>query len=59
MTEPDTRQKKILFVVNDAPFFLSHRLPLALAARDSKQTALSNALRGLGRADAKGKYNIS
>ena len=25
--------KKILFVVNDAPFFLSHRLPLALAAR--------------------------
>ena len=35
MTEPDTRQKKILFVVNDAPFFLSHRLPLALAARDS------------------------
>jgi glycosyltransferase involved in cell wall biosynthesis len=26
-------QKKILFVVNDAPFFLSHRLPLALAAK--------------------------
>ena len=28
-------QKKILFVVNDAPFFLSHRLPLALAAKDA------------------------
>ena len=27
--------KKILFVVNDAPFFVSHRLPLALAARDA------------------------
>ena len=24
-----------MFVVNDAPFFLSHRLPLALAARDA------------------------
>ena len=32
VTETDTRKKKILFVVNDAPFFLSHRLPLALAA---------------------------
>lgn len=28
-------QKKILFVVNDAPFFLSHRLPLALAAKEA------------------------
>lgn len=26
---------KLLFVVNDAPFFISHRLPLALAARDA------------------------
>jgi glycosyltransferase involved in cell wall biosynthesis len=25
--------RKILYVVNDAPFFLSHRLPLALAAK--------------------------
>ena len=31
MTEP----LKILYVVNDGPFFLSHRLPLALAARDA------------------------
>lgn len=35
MTETDARHKKILFVVNDAPFFLSHRLPLAQAARDA------------------------
>jgi glycosyltransferase involved in cell wall biosynthesis len=28
------QEKLILFVVNDAGFFLSHRLPLALAARD-------------------------
>jgi glycosyltransferase involved in cell wall biosynthesis len=28
-------RKRILFVLNDAPFFLSHRLPLALAARDA------------------------
>jgi glycosyltransferase involved in cell wall biosynthesis len=34
VSEADTR-KKILFVVNDAPFFLSHRLPLALAAREA------------------------
>ena len=34
MIEADTH-KKILFVVNDAPFFISHRLPLALAARDA------------------------
>lgn len=35
--DPDdvTSQHKILFVVNDGPFFLSHRLPLALAARDA------------------------
>ena len=33
--EADKRTKIILFVVNDAPFFLSHRLPLALAARDA------------------------
>jgi glycosyltransferase involved in cell wall biosynthesis len=33
VVESDKRSKKILFVVNDAPFFLSHRLPLALAAR--------------------------
>jgi len=26
---------RILFVANDAPFFVSHRLPLALAARDA------------------------
>lgn len=26
---------KILFVVNDGPFFLSHRLPLAVAAREA------------------------
>ncbi|MET0067269.1 MAG: glycosyltransferase family 4 protein [Candidatus Thiodiazotropha sp.] len=31
MSDPD---RLILFVVNDAGFFLSHRLPLALAARD-------------------------
>ncbi len=35
MAEADRHGKKILFVVNDAPFFLSHRLPLALAARDA------------------------
>ena len=34
MIDADTH-KKILFVVNDAPFFISHRLPLALAARDA------------------------
>lgn len=28
------RSRIILFVVNDLPFFLSHRLPLALAAKD-------------------------
>ena len=26
--------KKLLFVVNDPAFFLSHRLPLALSARE-------------------------
>jgi glycosyltransferase involved in cell wall biosynthesis len=26
---------RVLFVVNDAPFFLSHRLPVAIAARDA------------------------
>ncbi len=26
---------RLLFVLNDAPFFISHRLPLALAARDA------------------------
>ena len=35
MSESNTRKQKILFVVNDAPFFLSHRLPLALAALES------------------------
>ena len=35
MVERGTSNRKILFVVNDAPFFLSHRLPLALAARDA------------------------
>jgi len=29
------RQKKLLMVVNDAGFFLSHRAPLAMAARDN------------------------
>jgi glycosyltransferase involved in cell wall biosynthesis len=33
--DPVLTAKKILFVVNDAPFFLSHRLPIALAARDA------------------------
>lgn len=33
MNVPAMHPRKILFVVNDAPFFLSHRLPLALAAR--------------------------
>jgi len=28
-----TRRKRLLFVVNDAAFFVSHRLPVALAAR--------------------------
>ncbi|MCG8083617.1 MAG: glycosyltransferase family 1 protein, partial [Candidatus Thiodiazotropha taylori] len=28
------KQQLVLFVVNDAGFFLSHRLPLAQAARD-------------------------
>lgn len=32
MTE-SVKQKKLLFVVNDAGFFLSHRLPLACAAK--------------------------
>src|SRR5205807_140662 len=27
--------KRVLFVVNDAAFFLSHRLPIALAAREA------------------------
>lgn len=35
MVEASARQKKILFVVNDAPFFLSHRLPLATAALEA------------------------
>lgn len=34
-TDPVLRGKKILFVVNHAEFFLSHRLPLAQAARGS------------------------
>ena len=29
------RRRKILYVVNHAAFFVSHRLPLALAARES------------------------
>jgi glycosyltransferase involved in cell wall biosynthesis len=29
------RRPKLLFVVNDAPFFISHRLVLAIAARDA------------------------
>jgi glycosyltransferase involved in cell wall biosynthesis len=33
--ESGVYNKKILFVINDAPFFMSHRLPLALAARDA------------------------
>jgi glycosyltransferase involved in cell wall biosynthesis len=35
VNDPIVTAKKILFVVNDAPFFLSHRLPIALAARDA------------------------
>lgn len=31
----ERRKDKILYVVNDAPFFLSHRLALARAARDA------------------------
>ena len=30
-----TGQPRLLMVLNDAPFFVSHRLPLALAARDA------------------------
>jgi len=30
-----TQHRKLLFVVNDGPFFLSHRLPLAEAAREA------------------------
>jgi len=30
-----TEQTRLLMVLNDAPFFISHRLPLALAARDA------------------------
>lgn len=30
-----TGQTRLLMVLNDAPFFISHRLPLALAARDA------------------------
>ncbi len=30
-----TKQKRLVFVANPAKFFLSHRLPLALAARDA------------------------
>ena len=30
-----TQPRKLLYVINDGPFFLSHRLPLALAARDA------------------------
>src|SRR5262245_53478294 len=29
------KRRRLLFVVNHAGFFLSHRLPLAIAARDS------------------------
>ncbi len=29
-------KKKILFVINDIDFFISHRLPLAIAARKKK-----------------------
>ncbi|MCU7814120.1 MAG: glycosyltransferase family 4 protein [Candidatus Thiodiazotropha sp. (ex Rostrolucina anterorostrata)] len=34
MPSNQTNNRLILFVVNDAGFFLSHRLPLAIAARD-------------------------
>ena len=30
---------RLLFVLNDAPFFITHRLPLALAARDARRAA--------------------
>jgi len=33
MTAPDEDRRRLLFVVNDAGFFLSHRLPLAIGAR--------------------------
>src|ERR1035437_3436702 len=29
------RRRRVLFVVNDGPFFVSHRLPIAIAARRS------------------------
>ena len=35
MTQSQPQRGRLLFILNDAPFFVSHRLPLALAARDA------------------------
>ena len=35
MTQSQTHRGRLLFILNDAPFFVSHRLSLAVAARDA------------------------
>lgn len=49
--------KVLLFVVNDAMFFLSHRLPLALAARDAGYSVQVATMPGEGSSSIK-DYNF-